>query len=75
MFGVQQVHGPAPGGGYNPQQIHGPSPQQIYGAQAYFPMQTNGFDMSTMMNMIMMVMMLAVVMSMLKPIMAGEKST
>ena len=72
MFGVQQVHGPAPGGGFNPQQVTGPSPQQIYGPTGYFPMQTGGFDMSMMMNMIMMIMMLAIVMSMLKPIMARE---
>ena len=74
MFGVQQIQGPMPGGGFfNPQQVRGPMPLQVSGPTGYYPMQTTGFDMSTMMNMIMMIMMLAVVMSMMKPMMAAVK--
>lgn len=40
----------------------------------YAPAQTTGFDMSTMMNMIMMVMMLGIVMSMMKPIMGATSA-
>jgi hypothetical protein len=37
------------------------------------PQQTTGFDMTSMMNMIMMVMMLAIMMSMMKPIMQSTQ--
>ena len=63
MFGAQQFFG------------RQATPQQYYytGTQAYLPTQTNGFDMSMMMNMIMMIMMMAIVMSMMKPIIATTK--
>ena len=64
MFGPQQFFG---GQQARPQQYG------YVGGQAYYPTQTNGFDMSMMMNMIMMIMMMAIVMSMLKPIMAATK--
>jgi hypothetical protein len=63
MFGAQQFFGG--------QQVRPPSPQQYltYSGQYYYPSQTTGgFDMSSMMNMIMM---MAIMMSMLKPIMGS----
>lgn len=58
---------------FQPQQTQGFRPQQYtYGyPTSYYPTQTNGFDMTMMMNMIMMVMMMGIMMSMLKPIMKG----
>ncbi len=68
MYGAQQFLGG--------QQVRGATPQQYltYGGYSYVPQQTTGgFDMNSMMNMIMMIMMMGIMMSMLKPIMGAAK--
>jgi len=76
MFGPTQVHGPA--ASYAGQQVSGPpavfGPAQVTGAQAYYPTQTTGFDMTAMMNMIMMIVMLGIMVAMIKPMMGAVSS-
>jgi hypothetical protein len=57
---------------FQPQQRTAVGPQQYtYTPYYYQPYQTNGFDMSSMMNMIMMIVMMGIMVAMLRPMMKG----
>lgn len=59
---------------FGPQQRAQVPQQYGYGYPYYYsPTQTNGFDMTAMMNMIMMIVMLSVVIGMMKPLMGAAK--